>query len=180
MKNEKMNLIEVSNYNKNEFIEIYDRSYVEDRNGFLNTFYSCYKTKELDFIWNYYFLITVENKNVGIAYLSYGLDRKVCNSYIYIKKGFRKKGIGKDVKRELILRAFSFGFEKVETSVISSNIAAIKVNEYLNGQREGLIKKHYWIEGKGYDIVRFGFFKSMPDTLPEPPPATEPDQTKSC
>lgn len=159
MAKQEIELTGVSEFNKKEFSDIYERAYVEDRTAFLSTFGSTYRALEFNFHWNHYFLVKMKDSNIGLAYLTYGSDKKTCQSYIYLIFKHRKQGFGKKVKSELISKAFSYGFEKVETSVISTNISAVKLNESLGGVKEGLSKMHYWVDGYGHDIVLFAFFR---------------------
>lgn len=73
-------------------------------------------------------------------------------------KDYRGKGLGKKLLEKTIAHAKKFGLEKVELSVYTSNIHAIKLYKNLGFQEEGLIKKYRKLDGNYFDCLVMGLF----------------------
>ena len=75
-------------------------------------------------------------------------------------KSIHNKGIGTDTLALLAHYAFNhLNLNRIQTGVISTNIASIKSNEKFGANNEGIFREFTYINGKYEDVVRFGILK---------------------
>jgi len=112
----------------------------------------------------YMFAVCLEknNKYIGNARLS-AIDLKnSCASYgrLIGAKNLRGQGIGTEVLTLLAYYAFyNLNLHRIESGVISSNIASIRSNEKAGAIREGVLREASYINGEYKDIIMFGMLK---------------------
>lgn len=75
-----------------------------------------------------------------------------------ILPAFRGKGIGSRLLQSTIERATTFGLEKIELNVYTSNVSAIALYKKFGFEEEGLIKKYRKLDGQYYDCLAMGKF----------------------
>ena len=66
---------------------------------------------------------------------------------------YRGKGIGSRLLEAVLAHAKSFGLEKVELNVYTSNVAAIALYKKMGFVEEGLLKKYRKLDGIYYDCI---------------------------
>ncbi len=71
---------------------------------------------------------------------------------------FRGQGIGSQLLQKVIEHAKSFGLEKIELNVYSSNVSAIGLYKKFGFEQEGLIKKYRKLDGQYFDCLSMGKF----------------------
>lgn len=71
---------------------------------------------------------------------------------------FRSKGIGSQLLHKVIAHAKTFGLEKVELNVYTSNVSAIALYKKFGFEQEGLIKKYRKLDGQYFDCLAMGKF----------------------
>ncbi len=71
---------------------------------------------------------------------------------------FRGQGIGSQLLQKVIEHAKSFGLEKIELNVYSSNVSAIGLYKKFGFDQEGLIKKYRKLDGQYFDCLAMGKF----------------------
>ena len=76
-------------------------------------------------------------------------------------KNLRGMGIGTEVLALLAYFAFNcLNLNRIQTGVISTNIASIKSNDKVGAIREGVSREFVYLDGKYEDIIRFGILKN--------------------
>lgn len=75
-----------------------------------------------------------------------------------ILKPFRGQGIGSRLVDAVLKKAKSFGLEKVELTVYTSNPGAIALYEKFGFEREGLIRSYRKVNGQTFDGILMGKF----------------------
>lgn len=74
-------------------------------------------------------------------------------------KNSRGIGIGTEVMKKIIDYAFrSLNLRKIFLKVIMDNLAAIKLYKSVGFNEEGVLKKHYWGDGKYVDVLVMSLF----------------------
>lgn len=71
---------------------------------------------------------------------------------------YRGKGIGSRLLKAVMDHAKTFGLEKVELHVYTSNEPAIALYKKFGFEQEGLIKKYRKLDGKYFDCLAMGKF----------------------
>lgn len=71
---------------------------------------------------------------------------------------FRGKGIGGKLLKAVLNHAKSFGLEKVELHVYTSNEPAIALYKKFGFEQEGLIRKYRKLDGQYFDCLAMGKF----------------------
>lgn len=71
---------------------------------------------------------------------------------------FRGKGIGSQLLQKVIDHAKTFGLEKIELNVYTSNISAVALYKKFGFEQEGLIKKYRKLDGQYFDCLAMGKF----------------------
>ena len=71
---------------------------------------------------------------------------------------FRGLGLGSKLLSAVLDHAKSFGLEKVELSVYTSNVAAIALYKKFSFEQEGLIRKYRKLDGQYFDCLVMGKF----------------------
>jgi ribosomal protein S18 acetylase RimI-like enzyme len=71
---------------------------------------------------------------------------------------FRGKGIGSKLLQKVIEHSKTFGLEKVELNVYTSNTSAIALYKKFGFEQEGLIKKYRKLDGQYFDCLAMGKF----------------------
>lgn len=66
---------------------------------------------------------------------------------------YRGRGIGAELMRAALVHAKSFGLEKVELNVYTSNAAAVALYRKMGFEEEGLIKKYRKLDGRYFDCL---------------------------
>lgn len=110
---------------------------------------------------NCLFLVAVfKNEIVAVATLSGGAKERVAhrgNIGITVAKRFWRLGIGKKMMQVIIDYSIQNPIlTKLELLVHQDNRAAIKLYNQLGFFREGLMQRHFKIEGRYYDGIRMG------------------------
>lgn len=70
----------------------------------------------------------------------------------------RGKGVGTQLLKSVLDQAKTFGLEKVELNVYTSNKPAIALYKKLGFEQEGLIKKYRKVDGTYFDCLAMGKF----------------------
>src|SRR3990167_7202903 len=74
-------------------------------------------------------------------------------------KNSRGTGIGTEAMKQIIDYAFlSLNLRKIFLKVITDNLAAIKLYKSVGFNEEGVLKKHYWSDGKYVDVLVMSLF----------------------
>ena len=71
---------------------------------------------------------------------------------------FRGQGLGSKLISSVLDHAKSFGLEKIELQVYTSNIPAIALYKKFGFEQEGLIKKYRKLDGQYFDCLSMGKF----------------------
>ncbi len=71
---------------------------------------------------------------------------------------YRGQGLGSQLLAKVLDHAKTFGFEKVELHVYSSNTAAVKLYKKFGFEQEGLIRKFRKLNGQYFDYLAMGKF----------------------
>ena len=71
---------------------------------------------------------------------------------------FRGQGVGSQLISAVLDHAKSFGLEKVELNVYTSNISAIALYKKFGFEQEGLIKKYRKVDGQYFDCLAMAKF----------------------
>lgn len=71
---------------------------------------------------------------------------------------FRGQGIGSKLLQKVIEHAKTFGLEKIELNVYTSNVSAIGLYKKFGFEQEGLIKKYRKLDGQYFDCLAMGKF----------------------
>ena len=70
------------------------------------------------------------------------------------------KGIGTEVLALLAYYAFNIlKLNRIQTGVLSNNIASLKSNDKVGAVREGISRQFTYLDGKYEDVIRFGILK---------------------
>ncbi len=72
--------------------------------------------------------------------------------------GYRGRGIGARLLEAVLKHAKTFGLEKVELHVYTSNESAIKLYEKFGFTKEGLIRRYRKLDGIYFDCLAMGKF----------------------
>jgi RimJ/RimL family protein N-acetyltransferase len=78
---------------------------------------------------------------------------------------YRGQGLGSKLLAAVLDHAKSFGLEKVELHVYTSNISAIALYKKFGFEQEGLIQKYRKVDGQYFDCLAMGKFLRL-QTLP--------------
>lgn len=104
-------------------------------------------------------------RSVGIIGTN-SIDLQNRNAEIYLYVGDdqnRKRGIGASAVKQFMSCLFdNYGIHKIFCRIFSYNIASIRLFQKLGFKEEGRLKDHVYCldEGKYYDLLFFGCFKS--------------------
>lgn len=71
---------------------------------------------------------------------------------------YRGQGLGSKLLAQVLDHAKTFGFEKVELHVYSSNTTAVKLYKKFGFEQEGLIRKFRKLNGQYFDYLAMGKF----------------------
>jgi putative acetyltransferase len=71
---------------------------------------------------------------------------------------FRGKGIGSKLLQKVIEHSVTFGLEKIELNVYTSNVSAIGLYKKFGFEQEGLIRKYRKLDGRYFDCLAMGKF----------------------
>lgn len=71
---------------------------------------------------------------------------------------YRGKGIGSQLLQKVIEHAKTFGLEKIELNVYTSNVSAVALYKKFGFEQEGLIKKYRKLDGQYFDCLAMGKF----------------------
>lgn len=71
---------------------------------------------------------------------------------------FRGKGIGSKLLQKAIEHSATFGLEKIELNVYTSNVSAIGLYKKFGFEQEGLIRKYRKLDGRYFDCLAMGKF----------------------
>jgi ribosomal protein S18 acetylase RimI-like enzyme len=71
---------------------------------------------------------------------------------------FRGQGLGSKLLSAVLARAKTFGLEKVELHVYTSNTPAIALYEKFGFEREGLLRKYRKLDGQHFDCLAMAKF----------------------
>ncbi len=96
-----------------------------------------------------------KNKVVGCALITFGSNkRKHCADFlVFVKKDFRKKGIGKQLIEHLIKYSRIMKLLRLELGVFSDNKPAILLYKNIGFEVEGVKKKALLRNKKYYDEI---------------------------
>lgn len=136
--------------------------------NFLFTRYPYSKEKMIDFIkksWedkdNLHYAIDIDGEYAGTVSLkniNY-IDRNA-EYAIVLRKKFWGLGISKEATIEILNYAFNvLNLNKVYLNVLSENIRAIKFYEKFGFKKEGVFKKHIYLNGKYCDLIYYCIFR---------------------
>lgn len=75
-----------------------------------------------------------------------------------LRKDFRGRGLGSKLLEHTMDQAKSFGLEKIELYVYTSNSAAIALYERYGFEREGLLRKYRKLDGQNFDCLAMAKF----------------------
>lgn len=71
---------------------------------------------------------------------------------------FRGQSIGSQLLKKVIEHAKTFGLEKIELHVYTSNVSAVALYKKFGFEQEGLIKKYRKLDGQYFDCLAMGKF----------------------
>ncbi|MCC7405812.1 MAG: GNAT family N-acetyltransferase [Bdellovibrionales bacterium] len=71
---------------------------------------------------------------------------------------FRGQGIGSQLLQKVIEHAKTFGLEKIELNVYTSNVSAVALYKKFGFEQEGLIRKYRKLDGQYFDCLAMGKF----------------------
>ena len=80
-----------------------------------------------------------------------------CNFGIIIDQNFQGKGFGKETTKLILDYSFQkLNMRKVSLNVLSENTRAINLYKKLGFKEEGILKEHFYWDGKYHDVVVMG------------------------
>lgn len=105
----------------------------------------------------------IENKNELIGEIKFSRMRwynRKSELSILIKKEHQNKGYGTKALNAAMHYAFDkMNLHRLEAEVYDFNEASIKLVEKLGFKKEGVLREAKYLEGKYYDIIRYGILK---------------------
>lgn len=107
------------------------------------------------------FKIEKEGQVIGVVGLkSIKWFNRKSEILVFLKREFQKQGIGNSALSELIDYVFNvMNFHRLEAEIFSYNKSAIALFEKLGFVREGILREARYLDGKYYDIFRYGLLR---------------------
>jgi len=94
--------------------------------------------------------------NVRLSSIDW-INRRAAYGRLIGGRNLRGKGIGTEVLMLLSYYAFyHLNLNRIETGVISSNIASVRSNEKAGAVQEGILRQSAYVNGAYEDTIRFG------------------------
>ena len=106
-------------------------------------------------------VLVAENEDGIVGRLSIARDRSPLSRHVaefglMVSAGARRRGVGSALIKEAIAWARGLGISKLELTVFPHNAPAIGLYRKLGFQEEGLLRRHYLIDGRYLDAMLMG------------------------
>lgn len=96
-----------------------------------------------------------KDKTIGlISFTNVSYIHQRADLGIYLSKGTRGKGVGKEATELMLQYGFdSLNFHKIELKVLEFNEVALNMYEQLGFEKTALLKDHFYCSGKFQNVV---------------------------
>ncbi len=112
-----------------------------------------------------------ENSIIGYAYVSEFKNRKAYDwsveSTVYIKQGYHRKGIGKKLYQELLIKLYDLGVVNVIGGITLPNQSSVKLHESFGFKQVAQFKDAGFKSGHWWDVGYWQLQLQRPD-VPKP------------
>ena len=94
------------------------------------------------------------------AYKAFRWFNRKAELSLFLHPDFQNKGLGVSILNSMIHHAFfSLNLHRLEAEVNAYNDVGLRIMDKLGFVKEGVLREARYLDGKYYDIIRFGLLK---------------------